>query len=67
MWTGSAIGPDAGGSANSTWVGLNNVIITDLTPGDDGIADVAVQPDGKVVVAGYAAGASALFVARYLP
>lgn len=58
---------DAGGSANSTWVGLNNVIITDLTPGDDGIADVAVQPDGKVVVAGYAAGASALFVARYLP
>ena len=55
------------GADNTTWVGLNNVIITEITPGDDGIADLAVQPDGKVVVAGYAAGASALFVARYLP
>lgn len=58
---------NADGSDNTTWVGLNNVIITELTAGDDGIADVAVQPDGKIVVAGYAAGAASLFVARYLP
>lgn len=54
------------GTTDDTWVGANQVI-TDITGVDDGITDLAIQDDGKIVVVGYAANAGSFVVARYLP
>ena len=55
----------ADGGQDWDFVG-GGVVITQPTTGDDGGTDVALQSDGRIVVAGYAAGASQIVVARYL-
>lgn len=47
--------------------GTGGSLTTDPTTGDDGITDLVIQDDGAIVAAGYAAGASKVVVARYLP
>ncbi|MEI8007678.1 MAG: delta-60 repeat domain-containing protein [Bacteroidota bacterium] len=44
--------------------GKNGLVVTDVRYGDDRISDLAVQPDGKIVVAG--SSNTKLGVARYL-
>lgn len=58
---------DTDGSLDGMF-GNNGRIATDLTPGDDFASDVAILPDGRIVVAGGAGGAGGRFaVVRYEP
>jgi uncharacterized delta-60 repeat protein len=55
---------DPDGTRDATF-GEAGVVITNLSPGDDGAADIAIQADQRIVVAGTANGRFA--VARYGP
>ena len=55
-------GPD--GARDATF-GDAGIVVTNLSPGDDGAADIAIQADQQIVVAGTANGRFA--VARYDP
>ncbi len=55
---------DPDGTRDATF-GDAGIVVTNLSPGDDGAADVAIQDDQRIVVAGTANGRFA--VARYEP
>lgn len=58
---------DTDGSLDASF-GVGGKVLTDVTGGRDGAHGVAVQPDGRIVVAGRGAGAGGRFaLARYLP
>lgn len=48
--------------------GTNGILRSDLFPGASGINSVAIQPDGKIIVAGFASNGANndFFLARYL-
>jgi uncharacterized delta-60 repeat protein len=53
-----------GGRLDTTFGG-DGVVVTDVTPGNDAVRAIAIQGDGRIVVAGRAA--DAFVVARYRP
>jgi uncharacterized delta-60 repeat protein len=57
-----------GGGLDPSFGGGDGKVLTNFTSGNDSAQAVGIQLDGKIVVAGYAAGSGGRFaVARYLP
>lgn len=57
---------EADGSIDPTF-GRDGVVSTDITPSDDRILAIAIQPDGKIVAAGTSGGYDTPFITRYRP
>ncbi len=57
---------NSAGTLDSSF-GINGKIITEMAAGDDQAYSVAIQPDGKIVAAGFSSGSNDDFaIARYL-